>query len=152
MIELGQTYYNKIHGDMVIYQIDSDAVHLCVMSNNRSIPITEKGLLACARLISTIDSPNVFGVGYTGSAEYKTTLPMYQTWRAMLKRCYEPTSLAWKVRPVVCKEWHSYQAFAVWYEANKPDDKRKHRFVLDRGANEYNGATCRFKVVLRPNG
>ena len=153
MIELGQTYYNRRHGDMVVYQIDGDAdIYVCRMSDSMPMKLNKKSLLASAKLVSIVDSPTVFGVGYLGTGEYKTASAPYQTWRTMLKRCYEPTSLTWKVRPIVCKEWHSYQAFAIWYEANKPDDNRKHRFVLDRGANEYNGDTCRFKVVLRPNG
>lgn len=65
----------------------------------------------------------IYGVGYFGVGKYdcKNYSIIYQTWRDMIRRCYDPYAinkhLAYK-DCFVCEEWHNYQNFAKWYEEN----------------------------------
>ena len=69
---------------------------------------------------------SVFGIGYFGGGKYESTkngknTKVYDTWHAMLRRCYDskyhekyPTYKDCKV----CEEWCNFQNFAKWYEDN----------------------------------
>lgn len=88
--------------------------------------------------------PSVWGIGYRGIGNYATTHPSYKKWQAMLQRCY---STDCKFYPVyggkgvtVCDEWHNFQNFAAWYDANYVEG-----YHLDKdkgGGMVYSPATC----------
>ena len=66
---------------------------------------------------------NVFSVGYMGEGKYteKTHFKIYNTWKAMLGRCYDPYSLNKEPSYINCyvEEYlHNFQNFAKWYEEN----------------------------------
>lgn len=70
-----------------------------------------------------------YGVGkYLAKVENKNTIE-YQSWRDMLRRCYND-----KVKEkqtsykgvTVCDEWLNFQNYALWFDKNKPNiNKRK---------------------------
>lgn len=82
--------------------------------------------------------PSVFGVGFLGVGEYPAGgdtigVQTCHIWRSMMARCYNknvhsrsPTYIGCEV----CKEWHNYQNFAKWYQANHPMDGKK--YALDK--------------------
>ena len=67
-----------------------------------------------------------FGTGYLGEGEYNTrengkNTRVYDTWKAMLQRCYSekehkrhPTYIGCEVY----EGWHNFQNFAKWYKDN----------------------------------
>lgn len=69
----------------------------------------------------------------------------------MIRRCYDPyiinENLAYK-DVIVCKEWHSFQNFARWYEENyyEVDGEKMHldKDVLVRNNKIYSPNTCVF--------
>lgn len=63
----------------------------------------------------------IYGVGYIGVGKYdcKNYKLVYEAWRCMIRRCYDPYEL--NKRPTyidcyVCELWHCFQNFAKWYE------------------------------------
>ena len=96
----------------------------------------------------------VYGVGYIGVGKYKSAIrkqelePRYSVWRNLIGRCYSD-----KVRNhniyadcEVCKEWHNYQSFAVWYDANiyQVGTERMHldKDILFENNRLYSPDTC----------
>lgn len=56
------------------------------------------------------------------NANHMSQTPLYQSWRSMMRRCYDP-----RVRSfaryggrgiTVCKSWHSFRAFRSWANAH----------------------------------
>lgn len=102
------------------------------------------------------NQPYIYGVGYRGIGKYQAIVDgkrekCYDTWRDMIKRCYDSKSLA--VRPTykecsVCDEWHNYQNFARWYEENfyQVDDEEMQldKDILFKHNKVYSPETCIF--------
>lgn len=69
------------------------------------------------------DKSVIFGTGYIGIGKYnhKDYPNIYEKWRNMLRRCYDPyfinKNLAYK-DCFVCEEWHNLQNFCKWWEEN----------------------------------
>lgn len=67
----------------------------------------------------------VYNVGYFGVGDYSwvNNQHIYDTWKDMLRRCYDPYKLN-EARYVeyrdcfVCEEWKNFQIFAEWYDDN----------------------------------
>lgn len=106
-------------------------------------------------------SASVFGVGCIGEGPHKAhhkgaDTKMYQTWRAMLRRCYYRASKHHQPSyegVTVCDEWKNYQTFAQWYVDNHPGDGLKYELdkdIIDPDAREYGPRTCQF-VTQREN-
>ena len=95
--------------------------------------------------------PKVCGVGYFGVGVHRGNTFIYQTWRDMLKRCYDEKTL--EQHPTykgctVCDEWHNFQNFAEWYikqEFNGCDYCLDKDLLID-GNKIYSPETC----VLAP--
>jgi len=78
----------------------------------------------------------VCGVGYIGDGVYKVKVAgkltkEYVTWKNMLQRVYNEKfqkSNKSYIGATVCDEWHNYQNFAHWYNAQK----KEAGYVLDK--------------------
>lgn len=75
---------------------------------------------------------------------------LYDVWRAMFKRCYNPKCQSYKdygKRGIkVCKEWHNnFSSFKIW----AIDNGYKEDLEIDRINNDgnYNPNNCRFVTV-----
>ena len=98
----------------------------------------------------------VCNIGYLGDEDYKSSengksTKVYETWRNMLKRCYDPYELNKEptyIDCTVCKEWHCFQNFARWYEENYYEIKNEvmclDKDILIKGNKIYSPATCVF--------
>ena len=99
---------------------------------------------------------NTFGLGYNSKGEYKTTIngkftKCYNTWRAMLERCYSSRlheKYSTYIDCQVCDQWLDYQNFAEWWENNYYEIKGQ-RIALDKdilvkGNKIYSPNTCVF--------
>lgn len=99
-----------------------------------------------------------YGVGCVGIGAHKTrigktTTTVYNTWRDLIKRCYDIKSKdrypAYFGICSVCEEWRDFQKFADWYEENRYKiEGRLHidKDILCPGNKEY----CPEKCLLVP--
>lgn len=101
--------------------------------------------------------PSVYGVGFIGVGDYKTTdangkkTKCQITWKAMMRRCYDskfhekhPTYENCKV----CKEWNNYQVFGKWLDENYYEVGNEKMMldkdILKKGNKIYSPDTCVF--------
>lgn len=98
----------------------------------------------------------VYGVGFLGVGDYTTTIDKkptkcYDTWKGMLRRCYDLKYQ--QKRPTykdcsVCEEWHDFQNFAEWYEENYYEIENERmeldKDILVKGNKIYSPETCVF--------
>jgi hypothetical protein len=102
----------------------------------------------------------IFDIGYFGVGKYnKKDYPkIYNTWRHMLERCYDPYFINYKRITykdcIVCEEWHNFQNFAKWYEENyyECNNEKMHldKDILYKGNKIYSPDYCIF-VPMRIN-
>lgn len=93
--------------------------------------------------------PSVYGVGYIGEGEYKTSInyrptKQYDCWRSMLERCYDEEFK--KKHPTYSdcfanKETHSFQDFCKWWDNNYYEIEGEQmcldKDILVKGNKEY---------------
>ena len=121
---IGETSTNSFGSDMVIAEyIESNNIVVNFPEYNWSVRTTYKqfknGLIKCPYERRT------FGVGFLGEGyttkENGITTKRYETWRDMIKRCYNPKMILKNptyTECSVCNEWHNFQTFAEWYNNN----------------------------------
>lgn len=94
---------------------------------------------------------SVFGVGCIGVGEYNPKGKFYETWRSILRRCYnkkfQEKQQTYK-GVTVCEEWHNFQNFAKWMDENYNIETML-GFELDKDiicsvCKLYSPATCCF--------
>ena len=100
--------------------------------------------------------PRVFGIGYLGEGKYLAYInskptKVYNTWKDMLRRCYDDT---WHIKKPtykdceVCNEWLNFQVFAEWYEKNyyevPCEVMQLDKDILIKGNKLYSPETCVF--------
>ena len=97
-------------------------------------------------------TPSVCGVGFIGAGKYEVRIggvisKQYQVWSAMLARCYN--NKVKEKKPTyagcyVCDEWHDFQVFAKWHDANYFNGSELDKDILIDGNKEYSPKTCLF--------
>jgi hypothetical protein len=71
--------------------------------------------------------------------------PAYRSWCLMLQRAYDKKGHAKKPTysdVTVCKEWHSFSAFRVWWLVNYREGLQLDKDLLVIGNREYGPDTC----------
>lgn len=98
--------------------------------------------------------PNVYGVGYYGQGKYKSSIngkptKVYNHWRDMLRRCYDPYYLNKEPTYIdcyVCEEWHNFQNFSEWFYKHYyeiPNERIElDKDILFKGNKIYSPETC----------
>uniref|UniRef100_UPI0040480E0A hypothetical protein n=1 Tax=Rheinheimera sp. TaxID=1869214 RepID=UPI0040480E0A len=137
----------------VLSYITFDKIHIEFIDTNYRKYVSGKELRKGA-----IKDPlciSVYGVGYIGDGSFRPSFngkhsDAYRRWSSMLARCY--SAKYQKKFPsykgcTVCNEWHDFQVFAEWYEANKPSGNED--FHLDKddliaGNKVYSPSTATF--------
>jgi hypothetical protein len=106
--------------------------------------------------IRNVYDKTVFGVGYLGEGNYKTKennkmTKVYNTWKEMLKRCYDENSRKkYKTYKdcTVAEEWHNFQNFAKWYDENYYEIDNEEmcldKDILINGNRIYSPEACLF--------
>lgn len=99
----------------------------------------------------------MYGMGYIGvgkhkcSNEQKKVNIKYETWKGMMRRCYDKKYQ--DTRPTyigctVCDEWHNYQNFGDWFDENyyEVDGEKMNldKDILVKGNKIYSPETCVF--------
>ena len=87
--------------------------------------------------------PIVFGKGYLGVGNNKTSSKSYRVWYSMLKRCYSEEGINRGKELFVCDEWLNYQTFAEWYKDNSNVG------LLNPTNKEFSPNTVEFKVAIK---
>lgn len=97
-------------------------------------------------------SRSQFGIGYLGTGEYVAAIngkntKAYDTWAAMIGRCYNPAVQL--VRPtyidcVVCDEWHDFSVFYKWFCENNIKGYELDKDKAVNGNKLYSPDTCTF--------
>lgn len=104
--------------------------------------------------------PSIYGVGIVGLGRYKCTVnrektPQYKCWASMLHRCYYPKFLdrfPTYRECYVCKEWLTFQNFAMWFDLNFPRDGMKYDLDKDIKIDEnkvYSPEACSFVSPIK---
>lgn len=97
--------------------------------------------------------PSVFGVGFVGVGQYKTSEGGKATiegsvWRDMLRRCYDndyldrnPSYIGCSVHP----DWHNFQVFAEWLTNNRHYNLgyQLDKDIINVGNKVYSEKDCR---------
>lgn len=98
--------------------------------------------------------PSVCDIGYVGEGRYKISengkpTKIYDHWRHMLMRCYDPYYLNKETTYVncyVCEEWHNFQKFAQWWEENyyecNNEKMNLDKDILCKGNKIYSPEMC----------
>jgi hypothetical protein len=153
MLDLNKIYSSNNYGDFKI--------HKYIASYNVIIEFIDTGY---RRKVEASDvrkgnvrdhlKPVVFGVGFYGDGSYKSsngkkTSKAYQDWYNMLMRCYCPKELKRKPaykNTTVCDEWHNFQNFAKWHEANYKQGLQLDKDIKQAGFKNkvYSPETCIF--------
>lgn len=152
--KVGSIYATNNFGDIEIVQYLS--------ALNVAIRFLNTGNIVTARLGNIIRgnvkdpiARTLCSVGYLGNGDNacyqdgKMTAA-YSRWSDMIKRCYDlnkqekhPTYKGCSV----CDEWHNFQCFANWFEANHPKDGKRYELdkdILVPGNKVYSPETCMF--------
>ena len=99
----------------------------------------------------------VCGVGYYGVGKYKSRgkdgkkTRAYETWRDMIRRCYDPHTInkyPTYIDCYVCELWHCFQNFAKWYYENYYEVENEtmclDKDILCKNNKIYSPETCIF--------
>lgn len=88
------------------------------------------------------------GYGVYSSSNNNVSTKSYQSWRDMIRRCYDTNSTSYKTygeRGVtVCKEWKNYQTYAKWYDENSTSGWVVDKDLLYYRKKIYSPNTCSF--------
>lgn len=122
-MHIGDYFINRQgHGVTIKSMSGNDIV---VVTDNGNSFTVNRGNLA-KKVFKVRDVASVCQVGYIGfgkypSKEYGKHTKAYQSWRDMLRRCYDESSVRFKCyggRGIyVCSDWHNFQNFAEWYNS-----------------------------------
>lgn len=101
-------------------------------------------------------TPSVYNMGYYGDGKYKDKIngkssKLYDTWRSMIKRCYDEKEHIRYPRYVGCevfKNWLNFQNFGQWYEDNFYEVENEtmclDKDILIKNNKLYSPYTCIF--------
>lgn len=93
--------------------------------------------------------PIVFGVGFKGEGQFtgREYLKCYHCWWDMLDRCYNTKQKRYHRYggrgTTVCKQWHNYHCFALWYYDNIVEGFHLDKDILGAG-HLYSPECCCF--------
>jgi len=99
--------------------------------------------------------PSLCGVGFIGSGKYASKVNRrptrsYGVWIGMIRRCYDvdrkKKNESYK-DCTVCDEWHNFQNFAKWFEANYIDGFHLDKDIKIKGNRVYSPDACMFVSV-----
>lgn len=92
-------------------------------------------------------TPTVYGIGFLGEGKYRSRTKVYAVWTSMLRRCYAkelhekyPTYIGC----TVCEEWHNFQKFGEWFDANYVEGYELDKDIKVKGNKVYSPDTCLF--------
>jgi len=150
-MSVGSVYKTKNYGELEVVEYTSCSKVLCCFLATGFKCYAEAGDIRKGNVRDLL-FPNIFGVGYCGIGDMPQSVSgvqagAYSAWYNMLLRCYSRSKPArYKTYDdcTVCDEWHSYQNFASWFEANKVRGLELDKDILIDGNRVYSPETCSF--------
>ena len=151
MIDINNVYTSNNYGDFRIVKYVNNA--------NVEIEFIDTGYRSISQLIHINSGavkdklmPNIHGVGYLGDGKHKASfkgklLKVYHVWTDMLRRCYCAKSLIKHPTYVGCTvvdEWHDFQNFAEWFNANYIYGFDLDKDIKIKGNKIYSPSACIF--------
>jgi hypothetical protein len=106
--------------------------------------------------VRNVYDKSVFGIGFLGEGEYKTSInkkqtPQYSSWKGLMERCYSESSLLKNTSYIGCsvsEEWHNFQNYGKWYDDNyyqiTGQKMQLDKDILSKGNKVYSPDTCVF--------
>ena len=90
--------------------------------------------------------PSIYGVGFIGIGS-ENNRQAYSVWINILQRCYDPKTQQKNPSYIGCTmhtEWHNFQNFSIWFEANYSDGLHIDKDLKIPGNRVYGPDTCSF--------
>lgn len=146
----GATFDTKSSGKVIVINYISSKHVVVKFENTETIKSVSLRAMRSGS-IKDRNYPCIFGVGFIGYGDYKSTSNSYLCWRNMIVRCYNKKAIEYKryggAGIKVCDDWHCFQTFAKWYEENYPTDGGN--YDLDKDINSigikiYSPERCKF--------
>ncbi|WNO60454.1 hypothetical protein [Rheinheimera sp. MMS21-TC3] len=153
-VQVGAIYSTNNYGDMEIVEYHN-ALNVSVRFLNTGNIVKARLcniIIGCVKdpLARTVCSVGYLGNGYNQNHKGAQTRAIYSRWIDMIKRCYDPKKQ--ERHPTykgcsVCDEWHNFQNFVKWFEANHPKDGKYYELdkdIIVTGNKVYSPETCVF--------
>lgn len=153
-MKVGSVHKTELNGDLTIVRYGRNDDVEVLFKDTGSSKITSSQKIRQG-IVRDDMKPIVYGVGFIGIGEFRSRdenrqTKHYDLWHDMLKRCYSDKYHARKPTYkdcTVCDDWHNFQNFCAWFEANKP--KSMVGISLDKdikiaGNKIYSPETCLF--------
>jgi len=149
MIDLDKTYESKRYGKFTIIKYHHAKKILVKFAATGYETYSTSSNINVKRVKDRL-LPTVFGVGYIGGTEYKSSVDgkktkEYIAWKGMIMRCYyykykelNPTYKGC----YVCDEWHNFQNFAKWFHDNYISNCHLDKDIKIKGNKVYSPDTC----------
>ena len=150
---VGEINYNKNGTKMIIIKYNSYNDIIIEFQDEYRIKVnTRYGDFKKGNVKNPYDKTTL-NIGYIGVGKYshKTHKKIYEEWRQMFQRCYDPYEI--NKRPtyidcIVCEEWHNFQNYAQWREENYYEAFNEimclDKDILIKGNKIYSPQTCIF--------
>jgi hypothetical protein len=115
------------------------------------VTISEAGAIRNGQ-VKDLLVPVVYGVGYMGVGDYKSSIKRkpteaYMSWKRMLARCYCPKNQNRSptyIGCIVSDDWHNFQNFAKWFDKNYIVGYHLDKDIKVEGNKIYSESTCMF--------
>lgn len=150
----GEINYNVRGCKMTIIKY-IDARNVIIQFDNGFVEKTTYGNFKVGEILNLYDR-TLCNIGYLGSGKYKRSenrkfTKEYNSWRAMIERCYrdgfskkEPSYIGC----AVCEEWQCFQTFAEWCNTNYYEVKdckmALDKDILNKSNKIYSPKNCVF--------
>lgn len=154
-MNIGDTHETARFGKVEIIEIIDSTYKKVKFLNTGSFTIAQASHIRRGSVKDKY-SPDVMGVGFIGSANWKDNKRAHKTWSHMIERCYskkyhvkQPTYKGCSI----CEDWHNFTNFLSWYDENYPTDGKTYQLdkdILVQGNKVYSPETCCF-VLPRDN-
>ncbi|MGO4887081.1 hypothetical protein ACJ2A9_04925 [Anaerobacillus sp. MEB173] len=151
---VGETRLNRLGSMMIVDEYNNSQDIWVRFPQGNMVKCTWTQFLAGN--VKNVWDRSLYGVGYIGEGKYKISVngvptKIYKVWASMIQRCYS-VKLQEKCPTykgvTVCDEWHNFQNFAKWYDANIYDIEgcrmELDKDILCKGNKVYSPDTCVF--------
>ena len=140
------------YGESFVITEYKDSQNVKIKFMNRYEKIVEWGNIVKNKVISPY-AKTIWNIGYIGEGKFssKIHIEIYEYWRGMIRRCYDPYFL--DKHPtyrdcIICKEWLNFQNFAKWWNENYYNCNNERmeldKDILIKGNKIYSPETCIF--------
>tara|TARA_R110000851_G_scaffold219118_2_gene371910 strand:+ start:435 stop:1091 length:657 start_codon:yes stop_codon:yes gene_type:complete len=153
MIDTSKTYKSNNFGDFkIVNYVNKKNIEIEFVNTGARRIVREAAIKIGA--VRDLFVPTSCGIGFLGEGRHNPTengkrTKAHNSWSRILSRCYREAYH--KEKPTyknctVCEEWHNFQNYAEWYEANYIEGYHLDKDIKQRGVVNkiYSPETCLF--------